>query len=196
MNELRNDEARQPPQTGDALDKARMAGSQVRAAAVDLAGASTEALKDHASNAMDAAKDLAVSAQDRLRTKITEQKGLGADFARDVADAMRRAATQFDANVPLAGHYMREAADQVENAAEAVREGNLNDLYQGAQRFARRQPAAFFGLALLAGFGAVRFVKSSSGPLGPDREIGSSSTDDTRQRSDVRTSYDGDGRAI
>ena len=47
-----------------------------------------------------------------------------------------------------------------------MRDGNLNDLVQGAQRFARSQPTAFFGLALLAGFGAVRFLKSASGAPG------------------------------
>jgi hypothetical protein len=30
-----------------------------------------------------------------------------------------------------------------------------------AQSFARRQPTAFLGMAVLAGFGAVRFFKSS-----------------------------------
>ena len=76
---------------------------------------------------------------------------------------MRRAAGEFDADIPVAGTYIRKAAAQVENAADALRRGNLNDLVQGAQAFARNQPTAFLGLAVLAGFGAVRFLKSSSG---------------------------------
>ena len=40
--------------------------------------------------------------------------------------------------------------------------GNVSDLIRGAQSFARRQPTAFLGLAVLAGFGAVRFLKSSA----------------------------------
>ena len=86
---------------------------------------------------------------------------------------MRQAANHFDADVPVAGSYMRKAAGQIETAADALREGNFSDLVQGAQKFARSQPTAFFGLALLAGFGAVRFLKSASSA--PDRTAETSS---------------------
>jgi len=51
---------------------------------------------------------------------------------------------------------------QQKGASDALRDGNVNDLVQGVQRFARNQPTAFFGLALLAGFGVVRFLKSAT----------------------------------
>jgi hypothetical protein len=77
-----------------------------------------------------------------------------ADYVNNFAGAMRQAANHFDSDVPMAGTYMRKAADQIETAADALREGSFSDLGQSAQRFARNQPTAFFGLALLAGFGA------------------------------------------
>jgi hypothetical protein len=46
--------------------------------------------------------------------------------------------------------------------SEHIRTGNLSDVVRNAQSFARRQPTAFLGIAVLAGFGAVRFLKSSS----------------------------------
>jgi hypothetical protein len=46
--------------------------------------------------------------------------------------------------------------------SESIKTGNLNDLVRGAQSFARRQPTAFLGMAVLAGFGVVRFLKSSA----------------------------------
>ena len=46
--------------------------------------------------------------------------------------------------------------------ADTIRTGNFNDLVRGAQSFARRQPTAFLGIAVLAGFGVVRFLKSSA----------------------------------
>lgn len=144
-----------------------------RNASVDLVGSSAEALKDHASHAVEAAKDLTSSAQDRLQDKVAEQKALGADYANNFASAMRQAANHFDSDVPVAGTYIRKAADQIETAADALREGNIKDLVQGAQRFARTQPTAFFGLALLAGFGAVRFLRSASSS-DPDRNVGTS----------------------
>ena len=148
---------------GDAADQAMAAGRQVQNAAVDFANSSAEALKGHASHAMDAEKDVASEAQERVQRKITEQKGVGADYVNNLADTLRRAANQFDGDIPVAGTYIRKAAVQVENAADALRKGDFNDLVQGAKRFARDQPTAFFGLAFLAGFGAVRFLKSASG---------------------------------
>jgi hypothetical protein len=94
---------------------------------------------------------------------VAQQKGAGADYVSNLAQTMRRAAGEFDAEVPIAATYIRKAADQVTSAADALREGNLNDLVQRAQSFARNQPTAFVGLAVLAGFGAVRFLKSASG---------------------------------
>ena len=146
----------------DVAEQAKAAGRDVQNAAVELANTSAEALKGHASHAVEAAKDLASTAQDRLQVKVAEQKGLGADYVNNFAGAMRQAANHFDSDVPVAGTYIRKAADQIETAADALREGNFSDLVQGAQRFARSQPTAFFGLALLAGFGTIRFLKSAS----------------------------------
>ena len=155
----------------NAADQAGAASRQVRDAAVDFANSSAEALKGHASHAIDAAKDVASEAQAQVQRKITEQKGVGADYVNNLADTIRRAANQFDADMPVAGTYIRKAAVQVENAADSLRKGDFNDLIQGAQRFARDQPTAFFGLALLAGFGAVRFLKSASGRSDADGEM-------------------------
>ena len=159
----------------EAADRAMAAGRQVQDAAVDLANSSAEALKGHAAHVIDAAKDVASEAQEQVQRKITEQKGVGADYVNNLADTMRRAANQFDADIPVAGTYIRKAAVQVENAADALRKGDFNDLVQGARRFARDQPTAFFGLAFLAGFGAVRFLKSASGGSNAGGEARSSS---------------------
>ena len=91
MNEF-SSTAPQPQEVGDVVEKAKAAGREVQSAVADLAGSSADALKDHVSHTMDAAKDIASSAQDRISTKITEQKGIGADYANNFADAMRRAA--------------------------------------------------------------------------------------------------------
>jgi hypothetical protein len=160
-------------------DKALAAGRDVQAAAVDLAHSSSDALKGHASEFAEAAKGIASQAGDRLQEKVAEQKGVGVAYVNNLADTMRRAAGEFDADIPLAGTYIRKAAAQVDSAADALREGNFNDLVRGAQSFARNQPTAFLGLAVLAGFGVVRFLKSSSGSQ-MDNEM-ESGGDDFRQ---------------
>lgn len=130
--------------------------------AADLAATSGDKLKEQASGLADAAKDMASQATDRLKETMSEQKGAGAEFVGNLADTMRRAAREFDNDLPIAGKYIRKAAAQVDNVADSIKTGDFNDLIENAQTFARRQPTAFLGLAALAGFVAVRFLKSSS----------------------------------
>jgi hypothetical protein len=64
----------------------------------------------------------------------------------------------------------------VEGVSDSIRAGNLNDLVRNAQSFARRQPTAFLGMAVLAGFGVVRFLKSSSDDNPHSQTTGSESS--------------------
>jgi hypothetical protein len=143
-------------------EQALSAGRDLKEKAVDLAGSSAEALKGHASDFVDAAKDIASQTTDKLKQTADGQKKAGADYVGNLADTMRRAAREFDADLPIAGSYIRKAASQVEGVSDSIKTGNFSDLVRGAQSFARRQPTAFLGLAVLAGFGAVRFLKSTA----------------------------------
>src|SRR6202158_5786229 len=143
-------------------DQALSAGRDLKAKAVDMAGSSSEAIKDHASDFVDAAKDVASQATDKLKQTVDGQKSAGADYVGSLADTIRRAAREFDGDLPIAGTYIRKAASQVEGVADTIRTGHFHDLVRGAQSFARRQPTAFLGMAVLAGFGVVRFLKSSA----------------------------------
>jgi hypothetical protein len=130
--------------------------------ASNLASSSADAIKEQASEFADAARDMGAEVTDRVKEKIEDEKEAGAEYVSGIANAMRRAAEEFDEDLPIAGTYMRKAASQVEAASDAVKNGDLNDLVRGTQSFARRQPAAFLGMAVLAGFGVVRFLKSSA----------------------------------
>ena len=143
-------------------DQAISAGRDLKDKAIGLAGASSESIKDHASEFVDAAKDVASQATDKLKQTVDGQKNAGAEYVGSLADTLRRAAREFDSDLPIAGTYIRKAASQVEEAADSIKTGNFNDLVRGAQSFARRQPTAFLGMAVLAGFGVVRFLKSSA----------------------------------
>jgi hypothetical protein len=143
-------------------DQALAASRDLKEKATDMAGSSTEAIKGRASDAMDAAKDMASQATDKFKQTVDDQKNAGADYVGNLADTMRRAAREFDHDLPIAGAYIRKAASQIEGVSDQIKTGNFSDLVSGAQAFARRQPTAFLGLAVLAGFGAVRFLKSSA----------------------------------
>jgi len=144
-----------------------------------MAESSSEALKDRASDFVDAAKG-------KLQQAVDGQKNAGAEYVGGLADTMRRAAREFDNDLPIAGTYIRKAASQVEVVSDSIRNGNFNDLVQGAQSFARRQPTAFLGMAVLAGFGLIRFLKSSAEGSNDDRSDWSGTNDlNTTSRADA-----------
>jgi hypothetical protein len=143
-------------------DQTLSAGRDLKDKAMGLAGSSSDVIKEQASEFIDAAKDVASQATNKFKQTVDGQKSAGADYVGSLADTIRRAAGEFDGDLPIAGTYIRKAASQVEGVADTIRSGNFNDLVRGAQSFARRQPTAFLGMAALAGFGIVRFLKSSA----------------------------------
>jgi gas vesicle protein len=143
-------------------DQALSAGRDLKDKAIGIAGSSSDAIKDQASEFVDAAKDVASQATDKVKQTVDGQKKASAEYVGSLADAMRRAAREFDGDLPIAGVYIRKAASQIEGVSDSIKTGNFKDLVRGAQSFARRQPTAFLGMAVLAGFGVVRFLKSSA----------------------------------
>jgi hypothetical protein len=148
--------------TKNMADQALSAGRDLKNKAAQATGSSAEAVKEQAAEFVEAAKDVASDATDRFKETIDGQKTAGAEYVGSLADTMRRAAREFDHDLPIAGTYIRKAATQVETVSDSIKNGNFSDLVRGAQSFARRQPTAFLGIAVLAGFGAVRFLKSSA----------------------------------
>lgn len=147
-------------------EQAMATGKEIADKAKDLAESSTDKIKDQASDLVDAAKDVASQATDKLKNAVNDGKASGADYVGTLANTIRRAAGEFDADLPIAGKYIRRAASQVEGVSDQIRNGNLNDLVLKTQSFARNQPTAFLGLTVLAGFAAVRFLKSASEETG------------------------------
>jgi hypothetical protein len=100
---------------------------------------------------------------DQLQEQTRQQQRTGADFIERFAGNIREAARAFESEAPFAARGINSAAEYVEDAAEKIRNGSFRDLVDGATDFAKRQPAAFLGISVLAGFAAVRFLKASGG---------------------------------
>src|SRR4030095_7174054 len=147
----------------DALSQAREFGREVKGQATELTKSATEAVKAQAANLTESAKAVRGDAGERLRASVQEQKAAGADYVGNVANIVRRTAYEFDTDIPQAGHYIRKAAAQLENVSQAMRNRDMSEIVGNVQDFARKQPTAFFGAAVLIGFAAVRFFKSGSG---------------------------------
>ena len=152
------------------IEKARSMAHDLRDEAAGLAEGVTRQVKEQASQLNEKARDAASGAGDKLRTAVEEQKNAGADFVSGLADAVRRAAGEFEGQIPQAGDYIRRAADHMDGASDALRHRDLGQLFHGVQDLARRQPTAFLGATVLAGFAVVRFLKSSSTGSGAERQ--------------------------
>jgi len=140
------------------------AGAETKRRAGDTLQASTDAARDKFREAADIAKDVASGTADGIEDQAREKQRSGADFVQRLAGNIREAARAFESDAPFAARGINSAAGYVDDAAEKIRNGSFRDLVDGATDFARRQPAAFLGMSVLAGFAAVRFLKASGGP--------------------------------
>lgn len=139
------------------------AGAEMKQRAGDAFQATADLARDKFGEAADAAKGVAEGTVDQIQSQAREQQRSGADFIARLGGNIREAGRAFETDVPFAARGIDSAADYVENAAQKIREGSFRDLVEGATDFAKRQPAAFLGISVLAGFAAVRFLKASGG---------------------------------
>jgi DNA-binding XRE family transcriptional regulator len=116
--------------------------------AIDEAGSRGNAIDDEAARLFRAANDAAATT--------------GADYMNSLANAMRRAAGEFDRDLPVAGSYIREAASRMDGLADTIRAGNFEAWIKDAQSFASRQQPAIFGIALVAGFGLMQLLRGTA----------------------------------
>ena len=143
-------------------DETRPLGEEARAAASQAGEAVTSTVKEQAAKVADKARTIGADAGKKIERALNEQRASGADYLHNVAGLVHQAADVFDREVPQASRYIHQAAQQIDTVAETVRTKNVKNALHDAQDFARRQPAIFFGGALLLGFAAVRVLKSSA----------------------------------
>jgi hypothetical protein len=129
-------------------------------------GAGAGSFRDQASQAADEAKSAAATVADQVRARLNEvvaqQKAAGADKIAGVAKAAHSAAGELDHTSPQVARLVRSAAGSVDRIAEDVRSRDLGEVFGTLADFGRRQPVAFFGGAVVAGFLLARFFKSDA----------------------------------
>lgn len=150
-------------------EKIADAGAEMKQRAGEALQSSADTARETLGEASDAAREVANDAMDQFHDKARGQQQSGADFVERLAGNFREAAGAFEKDVPFAARGIQSAADYVQDAASKIRDGSLRDLVDEATDFARRQPAAFLGISVLAGFAAVRFLKASGGTSSSSR---------------------------
>ncbi|MES2711421.1 MAG: hypothetical protein V4653_07550 [Pseudomonadota bacterium] len=111
-------------------------------------------VKSHGSDIIETAKERA----DRL---AEQGKQAGSEQISGFASAIRNAADDLEGTSPEIAGHVRSAASSIEEISSALRDRSVGQLFQDLNVFARRQPAAFFGISAVAGFAIARFAKSS-----------------------------------
>ena len=149
--------------SGAASDKIREFTSQ----AANLKDGAVDALSQNASQIKQSGSGLAQSATSKVQNVLTNQKAVGADYIASIAQAADRAAKEFDDDLPQAAQYIRQASATINGMADKIRDREVQDLMSELTDYARRQPTLVFGGAMLLGFAALRFLKSSAPARSP-----------------------------
>lgn len=101
--------------------------------------------------------------RERASAQLNTQKDRATDGIGSAVQAVRQSTQQLrDQKHDTVARYIEQAADQLDRFANRIKDKNVNELLDDAQRFARRQPALFIGGAFALGLLGSRFFKSSS----------------------------------
>lgn len=124
-------------------------------------------MKDQAREALTEAKEGARETAETVKTQMhssaAKQKGVAAEQMEGWAHALKSASDDLESRGQgTAAACVRQASAGLERVSGTVRDRSVDDLIGTVEDFARRQPVAFFGGAVVAGFGIARFMKSSA----------------------------------
>jgi hypothetical protein len=100
--------------------------------------------------------------QQRVTSRVDEQKNRAADGLGGIADVFRSAGNELRNENETLASYVDTASDQLKRFADNIRERGVADMLDDVHAFARRRPALFIGGAFLIGLGIARFLKASS----------------------------------
>ena len=103
-------------------------------------------------------EEIASVAKEKATGYARDQKDAGAAGIDSVARAVDRAADELEETSPELARHARDAASQVHNFSERIREKSIGGIADDLTGYARREPAAFFGVAVVAGFALSRFL--------------------------------------
>jgi hypothetical protein len=100
--------------------------------------------------------------QQRVTSRVDEQKNRAADGLGGIADVFRSAGNELRNENETLASYIDTASDQLKRFADNIRQRGVADMLDDVHAFARRRPALFIGGAFLIGLGIARFLKASS----------------------------------
>jgi hypothetical protein len=134
-------------------DRTTRTAKEALSSASTLAGEAADQVKEAASQT---ASTLTGEVKEVLDRKVSG----GADTLGVIARSAKRVADDLDRDAPQMAGMVRALASRMDGYADDLRHQSVDELVRTASDFTRRQPAVVFGLAALAGFFALRTLKS------------------------------------
>ncbi len=105
---------------------------------------------------------IADKVRERAAAQLNTQKNRATDGIGSVAQVARETTQHLrERQHETVAGYVEQAADQLERFSQSLKNKDVRDLVEDAQRLARRQPALFVGGAFALGLAGARFFKSS-----------------------------------
>ena len=126
------------------------------------AAAAEQQLNSMVDTAQEKIVDAARPARETVQSFAEQQKMVGAEQIRGVAQAAHRAAEEVERQLPGVARSVHRAASRLDAASSSLREQSVEELIETLGSFGREQPAVVFGGAVLAGFALSRFLKAST----------------------------------
>ena len=111
--------------------------------------------------AQEAGSEVASTITGQVKSLLDDKVSDGANIVGHLASSAFCAAEDLDQNSPQLAGLVRGVADRLDNYASDLRYQSIDQLVRAASNYTRRQPAVVFGLAALAGFFALRTIKST-----------------------------------
>ena len=141
---------------GQAVDQAQEKAGQVKDQIQEKAGPAVDQTKEKAAHVAEQAREQATSRLDSQREQMVGS-------LEGVAHASRQTGQQLREQDQMpAGRYADQAAERVERLAGYLRQRDIDQLVDEAERLARRQPSLFLSGGFVLGLLAARFFKSSA----------------------------------
>ena len=163
--------------SADTSDWTTKTAKDALSAASSLAGEAAEKVKE-------AASETAATITSEVKQLLDRQVGGGAQMLGSVARSAKRAAEDLEQESPQVAGLVRAFASRVDGYANDLRNQSFDQIVKTTSDFTRQQPALVFGLAALAGFFALRTLKSSPSfsapPIQPSTDVYSNGRSELR----------------
>ena len=165
---INNDPQDSPAELGwlHTTPEAELAGSKealgkLKSSAAETAGHLKSAAASVSTDAKNYAGSVASDAAGAFKEAVESNKTAGADAIANIAHSVKEAADGIEKQAPQVAGMVRSAAEGVERISSDIRDRNVGELLDSVTKFAQRQPAAFFGVGILAGVVLTRIMRAS-----------------------------------